>query len=176
MLNEEVLKIIRSTDLEEEDVVSFLVSLYYGNVASYFPSDFIARVGTLGLYNRDEVGLLQWKYELFQGGVSKTFEWVVSEYIPLFIQANPLKRGAPKDVVSRMKKLFAENPEIRKDEIIGGTVLYLRNTDSTYIRLPHYFISKGAGSDKTNDILVWVDKYREGLVPSEASGSRRVLQ
>ena len=41
-----------------------------------------------------------------------------------------------------MKKFFATYPDVRKDEVIDATVMYLQNTNRTYVRNPHYFILK----------------------------------
>ena len=59
-----------------------------------------------------------------------------------------------------MKKFFSENPDVRKEEVIGATTMYIRSTEAKYIRLPHYFISKGVGSEKTSDLFNWIEKYR----------------
>ena len=60
-----------------------------------------------------------------------------------------------------MKRLFVENPDIRKDEVMGATEFYLKNTDPKFIRLSHYFIQKGIGVDKISDLTTWIDKYRK---------------
>jgi len=68
-----------------------------------------------------------------------------------------------------MKKLFAENPSIRKGDIIGATKMYLYNTDPRFIRFPLLFsFQKGAGASKINDILSWIDKYK--LVEDQQNG------
>lgn len=59
-----------------------------------------------------------------------------------------------------MKKFFSENPDVRKEEVMGATIMYIRSTEDKYIRLPHYFISKGVGSEKTSDLFNWIEKYR----------------
>lgn len=59
-----------------------------------------------------------------------------------------------------MKKLFYENPDIRVDEIIGASKMYIRNTNNKYIREARYFIYKGIGADKVSDLLTWIEKYR----------------
>jgi hypothetical protein len=61
-----------------------------------------------------------------------------------------------------MKRFFAENPEIRKEDVIEATKMYIRETnDHTYLRLPHYFIFKGVGLNRISDLSFWIDKYKE---------------
>jgi len=96
--------------------------------------------------------------------------WVKTEYCSLFIAKNIEKGGYIKESISRMKKMFAANPEIRKEDVIGATKLYLSSTDSRYIRYPHYFLKKGQGSSAVYEFLNWYEKYKE----AEAAGEGRV--
>ena len=89
------------------------------------------------------------------------FDWVKEEYIPLFKQKNPKKGTHAREATARMKKLFAEFPDVRKDEVLKATQNYLLATDADYIRNPHYFIIKGSGTGKIMDILTWIDRLRE---------------
>lgn len=87
--------------------------------------------------------------------------WVKTEYCALFKAKNPDRGGYIKESISRMKKMFAANPEIRKEDVIGTTKLYLSSTDSRYIRYPHYFLKKGAGANAIYEFLTWLQKYKD---------------
>lgn len=89
--------------------------------------------------------------------------WVKTEYVAMFKAKNPDKGGHVKESVSRMKKMFAANPEIRKEDVILTTKLYLSQTDSRFIRLPHYFLKKGQGANAIYEFNTWYEKYLESL-------------
>lgn len=97
------------------------------------------------------------------------WNWVSTEYIALFEAIG--KRPHKRETLSRMKNLFKNNPDIRKDEIIAATEMYLDATNPKYVRFPHYFISKGVGNNKTEDILTWIELYRE-----QNSGESNILR
>lgn len=102
-------------------------------------------------------------YPLYKKAEAPTsaFDWVEKEYIPLFSNVNPTRGGHVRDCISRMKKFFSENPAIRVDDVLLGTMRYLRETDRNYIREARYFISKGIGSQKTSDLLHWVSVVKQ---------------
>lgn len=101
---------------------------------------------------------VKWFAPMFEG-METAFEWVV-DWIKLFKTANPVKTSGVKETTTRMKKFFAQNPDIRKDEVIAATEMYIRNTEAKYLMLPTYFIFKGKGAETTYTLLNWIDRYR----------------
>lgn len=91
------------------------------------------------------------------------WDWVKTEYVAMFKAKNPDKGGHVKESVSRMKKMFAANPEIRKEDVLLTVKLYLSQTDSRFIRLPHYFLKKGQGANAIYEFDTWYEKYLEGI-------------
>lgn len=87
--------------------------------------------------------------------------WVKTEYCAMFKAKNSAKGGKIKESITRMKKMFAAMPEIRKEDVIATTKLYLSQTDSKYIRFPHYFLKKGQGADAIYEFADWYEKYLE---------------
>ena len=74
-------------------------------------------------------------------------------------------------------ELFYENPDIRVDEIIGASKMYIRNTNNKYIREARYFIYKGVGTDKVSDLLAWIEKYRTATTSNtEGRAISRTMQ
>lgn len=88
------------------------------------------------------------------------FKWV-SKFRDLFKQANPDRWGTLSTCKERMKKFFSENPEVRIDEVINATAMYLNNTDRRYIMKSHKFIYDGIGTSKNSTLEEWIEKYRE---------------
>lgn len=87
--------------------------------------------------------------------------WVKTDYCELFKAKNHAKGGYVKESITRMKKMFAAMPEIRKEDVISTTKLYLSQTDGKYIRFPHYFLKKGVGTSAVYEFNNWYEKYLE---------------
>jgi hypothetical protein len=87
--------------------------------------------------------------------------WVKTEYVALFKERNHERGGYVKESIIRMKKMFAAMPEIRKEDVIAVTRLYLSKSDSRYIRFPHYFLKKGMGETAVYEFLNWYEIYQE---------------
>ncbi len=159
-INENLINRLKEYNILLSDVLPILINIYYQlPIPKYIPKKLMVQVNSIGIYNTTENGII-WSIPLYEGVETTTFDWVKTEYCELFKVANKTKVGDKKAATLRMKKLFSEQPDIRKDEIIGATKLYLSQTDSNYIRQSHYFISKGKGVNMIQDILTWIEEYR----------------
>jgi len=92
------------------------------------------------------------------------FQWVVDEYIQLFLDAGmPKTDRYEKNTVTRMKKFFSEYPEIRKDEVILGTKIYVTKVANegsiSFVRQPRYFIFKG--NIQESDLMAYIQYMKE---------------
>lgn len=170
MINEEIKKILREFNISEKDGIPYLLSLHFGYFPEYFPDYLKSRINLTKIVDSSGNGIT-WNIPLFAGGVSK-FDWVKDRYIELFKKVG--KGTNVRESTVRMKRLFAENPEIRIDDVIGATEMYLTATDSKFVRMPHYFIQKGSGGAKTEDILDWIDRYKE--TTNDGQDNSRVLR
>ena len=87
--------------------------------------------------------------------------WVKTEYVVMFKAKNPEKGGYIKESEARLKAMFRERPEIRKEDVIETTKYYLSQTDSRFIRQPHYFLKKGVGVSAIYEFATWYEKYQQ---------------
>lgn len=158
-INERVLEIFREFKIFPDDGICYLISLFHGYKPTYIPEEIKKKINLTNIVEERDKNL-HWNIPLYQGQTTN-FEWVAKEYMRMFHQVNPERRGVKRSCIARMKKLFAKHPDIRKEEVLGATRMYLMATDSRYIRMSHYFIEKGTGATKTSDILEWIDRYRE---------------
>lgn len=158
-INDKIIETLRELKIPPDDGVPYLLALYYEFKPSYIPAKLKQKVNATGIVKSDGTKGLKWDIPLFEGGKTN-FDWVKTEFVQMFKDANPEKRGNGSYAMARMKRLFTEHPEIRKDEVIGAARMYIASTDSKYLRFSHYFIEKGKGKDKIQDILEWIDKYR----------------
>lgn len=163
-INSRVLEILEESRIKKDDGICYLLSLYYGYEPSYIP-DILKQKINISKIVENEQGTIKWNIALFDGQET-AFEWVKTEYVELFRQAG--KATHVREALTRMKKLFAKNPEVRKEDVIEATKMYLYNTDIKYVRFPHYFIEKGSGVEKTSDLLDWIDKQK--LAEEHAKG------
>lgn len=158
VINKKILEILKEFNIIQDDGICYLMCLYHNYNPTYIPDLLKQKVNLTKIVVQTEKGTT-WNIPLYEGS-EIAFEWVKREYVPLFEEKNKRRGGKVREATSRMKKLFASYPDIRKDDVIGATKMYLRNTDADYIRFPHYFIEKGVGVEKSYDILDWIDKYK----------------
>lgn len=169
-INSEIKEVLKSFSIPMNDGISFLLSLYFDCKPSYIPELLEQKMNRTGIYKLDEFSKsLDWRIGLFEEQVTG-FEWVI-EWVNLFGSRNKDRKGTAKMAIGRMKKFFATNPEIRKDEVMNATELYLKNTDPRYITTSHYFISKGVGADKTSGLSEWIEKFRNSVQATEGRNS-----
>lgn len=154
-VNTNIIETLKEFNINKDDGLTYLLTLFYDLKPNYIPQDIQMKVSASRIVEVTKTGL-QWNVPLFEKQTT-AFDWVETEYVPLFAAIG--KDKYKREAVTRMKKLFANNPEIRKDEVLAATELYIFN-NGNYSRFPHYFIEKGSGSEKTQDILDWIDKYR----------------
>ena len=159
-INEKIKTTFKEFKIPYDDGVGYLLSLYHNLEISYIPEETKRKVLSTGIVQQDRMGI-QWMIPLFEGQETN-FKWVELEYIPLFADANIAKKGNKKDCIVRMKKFFAENPDVRKHEVIEATKYYISQQDDvTYLRMSHYFIYKDKGVNQTSDLANWVEIWRK---------------
>lgn len=174
-INSKILKILREHNIGEKPGIIYLLKIYHNLFTDKNPV--LTSLQRTGIYQVNAKGEIKWLVSLYEPIKKKStpdlsaFAWVKPEYVALFKEVNPAKAGNGMDATRRMKKLFAENPDVRKHEIIGATKLYLAETDPNYIRYSHFFIYKGQGADKITDILSWVEKFRYKEEKANSAGS-----
>ena len=158
-INTEIKSILQECGVGVEDGMSYLLMVYFGYKPSFVPEVLKTKVNATGIYFMDKNNSLQWKIPLFSDQET-AFDWVKSEYVQLFVDAHPDKRGNGNSSVRLMKAFFASNPDVRKEEVIEATKMYMRNNNPQFIRQSHYFISKGKGANKIEELKDWIEKYR----------------
>jgi len=169
-INQQVIDSIEKAGIPVKDGLSYLLSVYFSCVASTVTSALVKKMAFTGIFSVIK-GEIWWHINLFEEAESsKTVEkwdWVTTEYRKMFESVNPKRSGPKSSALAKMKKFFSENPDTRKEEVIGATKMYIRNlSDAQYITSAHYFISKGTGVNKISGLEDWVDKYKSYLSTS----------
>lgn len=156
-INPKIKEILKEANIYYDDALCYLLAVYYGHRPTFIPDTLRLKVNATKIVERDNKGEYKWNLPLYEGGET-AFEWVKTEYVPLFKEVNSDRGGKVRESTSRMKKFFAENPKYRKEDVLEATKMYLFNTSPKYVMFPHYFIEKGKGLDKTYTLLDWLEK------------------
>jgi len=173
MINQELISILNEYNIRVDEAIPYLLSLYYGYNPSYIPDDLKRKIHITKIVSIDiKTNTLVWNIPIFNNQETE-FSWVKTEYIELF---RPLGKATNyRESLTRIKALFTKHPHIRKEDVINATRLYISNTDNKYVRLPHYFIEKGIGLSKTNDILNWIDKLNSYTQDTSSTNFNKLL-
>lgn len=164
-LSKTIPKLIKEAELDPDLMLSFLIPLYYGIENPQTTEEYKNKAVELKLVKKSGKKYIP-LLNLTDDITPSNFDWVEKEYVHLF---SPIgKNTNANEATRRMEYLFKDNPDLTKEEILEATKMYLRSTNAKYVRLPHYFIRKGMGRNVTEDILVWVENYREAVRNREA--------
>lgn len=160
IINPKIIEKLKANKIDVDEGLLCLLAVYHKISYSKISFDTLTKLAevedTTSITNN-----LVWEHKLFidSDKVETPFDWVKDEYIELFERYG--KGGFVRESTARMKRLFSENPEIRKEDVLNATRLYLFNTNPKFSRQPHYFIRKGSGVNMTQDILEWIDRAKE---------------
>lgn len=162
-INEKIIETLKEVGIAPKEGLTYLLALYFETSTVSIPIEVKNKVNLSGIVYSNSSGLA-WKIPLFENGQAEdAWSWVEKDYIGLF---KKIGKGTNKrEALVRMKALFKENPSIRKEDVLGATEMYL--SEIKFPRLPHYFIQKGIGVAKIQDILEWIDKYKESQKDEE---------
>lgn len=160
-VNSEIKEKLKAKSIPINDGLAYLVCLYYNIDPSYIPSELKRKVLASGIISKDySSDTIEWRINLFQE-TENGFEWI-SEWMNLFKAVNPERRGIRADVLKRMKKFFANNPSVRKDDIFKATEMYLESVENPkYCKKSHKFIYEIDGSSMLLDYIESIEEREE---------------
>lgn len=166
-INPDVINLLTDCKINVDAGLGYLLCLANNIMPVYIPDKLKQIVHSTGIivFNDREI---TWKMPLF-GTQETEFGWL-NEWRELFKPFDTHNKNK-KEVNIKMKKLFAENPEVRVEDVMEATKLYVREKiRDGFPRLPHYFISKGIGLNKVSDLLSYVDIYKDSAKDYEDEG------
>ena len=170
-INPQIRAVLAQYAIPVEDGVAYLLSIFFNCRPSYTPTLLIQRMNVTNILGIDSNREVVWNIPLFEGESQTKWNWV-KDWNAEFGNVNKKRKAPDKDCITRMKAFFADNPDVRKEEVIGATKMYFRTLNSAeYITSSHYFISKGVGRDRTSALEGWVEKYREAIANTSTNDS-----
>lgn len=151
--NSEIRSLFTTHKIPTHDGLCYLLSLHYGLLPSFIPEVLEKKILATGIVTKDyENNVYKWNIPLFEE-TEIGFEWI-GEWMDLFKNVNPERRGVKADVLRRMKKFFVNNPAVRKQEVIDATKAYLLTLSSPmYCKKSHKFIYEMDGSSMLKDYV-----------------------
>jgi len=168
-INPQIKAVLREFNIPVEDGIAYLLSIFFNCRPSYTPPLLVQRMNITNILGINANREVIWHIPLFEQDSQDKWQWVL-DWNAEFKRINKLRKGPDKDVITRMKAFFADNPDIRKEEVIAATDLYFKSLSSAeYLISSHYFISKGVGRDRVSALYGWVEKYREAISDTSAN-------
>lgn len=160
-VNSAIKQALKTKNISIHDGISFLLCLYYGVQPSFIPKELERKILASGIvtkdYSNDEI---KWLIPLFEETITG-YEWI-SSWMDMFKAINPDRRGVKKEVLTRMKKFFINNPAIRKEDVVEATKLYLKGVDNPkYCKKSHKFIYEIDGTSMLLDYVEQSNKLKE---------------
>lgn len=165
-INPEILSALKQYKINIDEARLYLLGIYFDIDTQYVSEKTRKQVNNMGIVereysdntNRDRI---VWKVPLFSEEKSEAFAWV-SDWMDGFKRINPSRRGTKSSVMARMKKFFANNPEVRVDDVFAATQLYFKTVDNPqYLKTSHKFIYEGTGFNLHSTLLQFVEQLKE---------------
>ena len=166
-INSEILASLKEYKINSQEAQLYLLGIYFNLNTEYISEKTRKQVNALGIVEREyrdnasNPHTIKWKYPLFNEEKSEAFVWI-DGFMNSFARINPERKGTKSSVMARMKKFFAEHPEVRMEDVKKATEAYQRTvTDPQYLKSAHKFIMDGAGVSKVSLLEQWVETVRE---------------
>jgi hypothetical protein len=171
-INPQIKTVLSTYGISEPDGLAYLLAIFYDCRPSYTPTLLVQRMNITNILGISPDKEIMWNIPLFEGAAEEKWDWV-KEWNDQFKHINPKRKGPHTSCITRMKAFFADNPDVRKVEVIEATKMYFRSlSNAEYLTSSHYFISKGIGRDRVSALENWVEKYKETMesLPVSESG------
>lgn len=168
--NPKVLQLVNTVVHRPSEMMLYLLGLYYEVNTQSISLEVKAEAAEIGFVrvvnSRNELDI-----DLFKIN-EDPFEWV-GDWIEGFGRLNKNRKGVKKDVISRMKKFFSENPEVRKPDVYAARDAYFRTVkDPEYLKTSHKFIYEGTGAMKTSMLAQFIEITKAKAVNSDGRNQR----
>lgn len=170
--NKEILKLLQEVKVDVDHGLLYLLAVYCNLDVEIFPHRLRSIINMLGIFViNDMQETVEWKIPLFKEGeepeqkqendLNDPWQWIESEYIPMFKAANPSKHKTTLDTIKRMQGFFKEHKDVTKEEVLNAVKLHINETDSRYIKQSNYFIKKGKDESFLYDYIMRVRELKD---------------
>jgi hypothetical protein len=150
-INPEIIQTLERHNIEADEGLLYLLALFFDIKTDIIPEKTMKQVNFSRIIDRsyedEQRNEVVWNLPLFIG-VTATDAWSwIQDYRELFMGLRTNAGGSYSSCVEKMKKFFAANPDVRKEEVMEAADLYLEEfrydtARLTYMQNAEYFISK----------------------------------
>lgn len=163
-INSEILESFRNYKINTQEAQLYLLGIYFNLDTEYISEKTRKQVNALKiverLYTVSSGHTVKWLVPLFNEERDEPFAWT-ENFRSAFGRINPDRKGTKSAVTSRMKKFFAENPEVRMDDVKAATENYLSSVkDPQYLKSAHKFIYEGTGVSRVSMLETYLEKIK----------------
>ena len=163
-LNPELKPIFKEFNIDPAQGLFCLLSIYHnipltGQLESLLFSTMM-QLNIAKIVDKDyKTGTVVWNTPLYEGEQNE-WEWINTEFRPLFAAVNRLKAGSLSSCTRKMKEFFKKHPAVRKQDVIEAAKMYIQSVnDPTYLQQADYFIFKN--SDTKSSFTSRLEQYLE---------------
>ena len=71
---------------------------------------------------------------------------------------------------------FAQNPEVRKHDVLDATTMYLRTVEPQYVKTAERFIYDGQGNYKTSMMSNWIERVLEARLKNKIDPNNKLMK
>lgn len=143
-----------STEKEVGAALLYLLSIFYELKCEVLPAEVVRTVNLTKIATRDytdpEHPVTHWNLPLFTvtEELETNWEWI-ADYRALFSEVRTSAKGDLGTVLKKMKAFFAENPHVRREDVMAAAKAYIDEfkrggSDTKYFQQADHFIKKNA--------------------------------
>jgi hypothetical protein len=165
-INSDILVAFKECNINKDVALLYLLGIYFDLDTQYINEKTKTQVNALKIVEREykdnstTLHKIIWKVPLFAEEKSEAFAWV-GEWMEGFAKINPERKGTKSSVDSRMKKFFAEHPEVRIQDVFAATQAYFKTVkEPQYLKSSHKFIMDGAGFSRVSMLEQWLETIK----------------
>lgn len=164
-INPEIKSILKGCKIHLDHGILYLLAVYHNlDCSMAISEEVIRKVNLSKIIDKDYTSkTITWNVPLFVGQEAGAFDWVNEWMHPFGAIGTPARRGTIKEVITRMKKWFANNPEYRKEDVFAARDLYFRTEKPVggIVKTSHKFIYEGTGAMEVSLLLFWCERSKE---------------
>lgn len=180
-INPEVIKVLEDFNINVDEGLLYLLAIHFNLKTEIISEQTLKQVNFSKIIERDyENDKVVWNLELFLSSEKNEDAWSwIEDWRKLFMEIRSDAGGSKTACIDKMKKFFMTHPDVRKDEVIEATKLYLDEfrydkSKVKFLQRADYFISKTVKAEGTSDrnsrLEQYIEVYRNSKKVPESSG------
>ena len=177
-INKVIIQLLEQHNIDVDEGTLYLLGVYFGiKTKDVIPETTMKQVNFCNIVVRDYDKTpveIKWNIPLFEGLNETTntqdtvWGWVIADYRKKFMDIRGTAGGDKTGCISKMKRFFAEHPDVRQEEVLQAVELYIETEGFRYdtskvkfLQQADYFISKVVKAEGTSYSNSRLEQYIE---------------